>query len=488
MFMRSPRLDGAAPRLAALEALGARVMVADPGLNITYVNAAAMALMREAEAELKRELPRFDADRLVGSNIDIFHKTPSHQRRMLEAMDKPHSATITVGTRKFDLRVTPLDDKGARIGFVVEWADARHRLLNLDYAAQLAAINRTQTVIEFATDGTILRANEHFLAAMGYAEDELLGRNHRMFLTAEDQADATYAALWDGLRAGRFNAGRFRRIAKDGRTVWIEGAYNPILDEAGRVVKIVKFAVDATAKVQMQGELREQIADIEAAITTSTASARAATAAAVATAGNVSDVAASSEEMAGSIGQIAETMARTRDAADSGLTQAVRVGESADALAQAAQAMTGIVDVIRTIASQINLLALNATIEAARAGDAGKGFAVVAGEVKNLAVQAAKATEQIRTEIDGLQQTSQGVAAAVAGIRSAMTTVTDSVGVTAAAVEEQNAVTRGMSANMASASAAMQEVNASIAGIDAAVARVSEAIGRTRQVAETLAA
>ncbi|BDG70116.1 methyl-accepting chemotaxis protein [Roseomonas fluvialis] len=487
MFLRHPRLDGAAQRVAALEALGARVMVANPGLNITYVNASAMALMRDAEAELKRELPRFDADRLVGSNIDIFHKTPSHQRRMLEAMDKPHSATITVGARKFDLRVTPLDDKGARIGFVVEWADARHRLLNLDYAAQLAAINRSQAVIEFAPDGTILRANDHFLNAMGYTETELVGRNHRVFVAAEDQAHTSYAELWDGLRAGRFSASRYRRIAKDGRTVWIEGAYNPILDEAGQVVKVVKFAVDASDKVQMQRELRAQIADIEAAVGVSTSSAQAATAAAAATAANVRDVASSSEELAGSIGQIAETMARTRDAAESGLTQAVRVGESADALAQAALAMTGIVDVIRTIASQINLLALNATIEAARAGDAGKGFAVVAGEVKNLAVQAAKATEQIRSEIDGLQQTSQGVAAAVVGIRGAMTTVTDSVGVTAAAVEEQNAVTRGMSANMSSASTAMEDVNASIAGIDAAVARVSDAIGRTRQVAEALA-
>ncbi|CAH0307713.1 PAS domain-containing methyl-accepting chemotaxis protein [Roseomonas sp. CECT 9278] len=487
MFMRPQRLDGAAQRLAALDALGARVMVADPGLNITYVNAAAMALMREAEAELKRELPRFDADRLVGSNIDIFHKMPAHQRRMLEVMEKPHGATITVGARKFDLRVTPLTDKGARIGFVVEWSDARHRLLNVDYAAQLAAINRSQAVIEFATDGTILRANDHFLDAMGYTEAEVLGQNHRMFVAARDQADPSYAALWDGLRAGRFSAARFQRVAKDGRMVWIEGAYNPILDDAGQVVKVVKFAVDASAKVQMQQELRAQIADIEGAVGVSTESARAATTAAAATAANVRDVASSSEELAASIGQIAETMARTRDAADSGLTQAVRVGESADALAQAAQAMTGIVDVIRTIASQINLLALNATIEAARAGDAGKGFAVVAGEVKNLAVQAAKATEQIRTEIDGLQQTSQGVAAAVVGIRTAMTSVTDSVGVTAAAVEEQNAVTRGMSANMASASTAMEDVNTSIAGIDSAVARVSEAISRTRQVADTLA-
>ena len=238
MFLRNPAAEHATPKIVALEALGARVMLADPGLNITYVNAAAMALMREAAAELKRELPRFDLDKLIGSNIDIFHKTPTHQRRMLAAMEKPHAATISVGSRKFDLLVSPLTDKGAKLGFVVEWADARHRLLNLDYAAQLAAINRSQAVIEFATDGTILRANPIFLETMGYGEAEVVGQNHRMFLLPEDAGSAEYRAMWDGLRAGEFRVARFRRIAKGGRVVWIEGTYTPIMDETGEVTTV----------------------------------------------------------------------------------------------------------------------------------------------------------------------------------------------------------------------------------------------------------
>lgn len=488
MFMRSPRADNAAPKVAALEALGARVMLADAALNITYVNPAAMALMREAAAELKRELPRFDLDQLIGSNIDIFHKTPAHQRRMLEALSKPHAATITVGGRKFDLLVSPLTDKGARIGFVVEWADARFRLQNLDYEAQLASINRSQAVIEFGTDGAIIRVNRNLCEVLGYAEAELIGQNHRMLVDPADAAQPTYRELWDTLRAGRFHAGRFRRIAKGGRTVWIEGAYNPILDENGRVTKVVKFCVDASNKVEMQRTLREQIAQIEDAVAQTSRSATAANGSAGNAAGSVREAAASSGELEQSIGEIARTMAKTREAAASGLEQAVQVAESAGGLASATLAMTGIVDVIRNIASQINLLALNATIEAARAGDAGKGFAVVASEVKGLAVQAANATEQIRTEIDGLQQTSQSVAGAVAGIQAAMTTITESVGITAAAIEEQNAVTAGMSRSMESASAAMQESSSAIDGIEGAVRQVSTAIGRTREVSEALAA
>ena len=487
MFLRAPAVENAAPKIAALEALGARVMLADPELNITYVNAAAMSLMCEAAEELKRELPRFDPDRLIGSNIDIFHKKPAHQRGMLAALAKPHAATITVGTRKFDLLVSPLSDKGAKLGFVVEWADARHRLLNLDYAAQLAAINRSQAVIEFATDGTILRANPIFLEVMGYTEAEVVGQNHRIFMPAGEAEQPDYAALWEALQSGAFRAARFRRITKDSRIVWIEGAYNPIVDEKGHVTKVVKFAVDASRKVEMQQNLREQIAEIEGAVGQSTQSATGASAATAATVGNLREAEASSGELASSTGEIAQTMARTREAAASGLDQAVQVAKSADELAAAAQAMTGIVDLIRNIASQINLLALNATIEAARAGEAGKGFAVVASEVKSLALQAARATEQIRTEIDGLQTTSQSVAGAVSGIRSSVTTITESVGITAAAVEEQRAVSVGMANTMGSALTAMEDADGRISEIERAIGQVSTAIGRTRQIAEELA-
>jgi PAS domain S-box-containing protein len=473
-------------RLAALQHLGASVMIADAELTILHVNAAAMALMREAEAELQKELPNFAADRLIGSNIDIFHKTPSHQRSMLAALDKPHAATIAVGTRRFDLLVTPLTDKGARIGFVVEWADARHRLLNLDYAGQLAAINRSQAVIEFAPDGTILRANDIFLDSVGYTAAEVVGQHHRLFMLPDDAANPDYAQLWDDLRAGRHRTARFARVAKGGRVVWMEGAYNPILDETGRVTKVVKFAADASAEVAMQRDLRAQVSEIEAAVAQSRNSARTAIDAVATTATSVRDVASSAEQLAQSIGEIAAAMSRSRDAAESGQAQATRVSQSAEGLAAAAQSMTGIVEAIRTIASQINLLALNATIEAARAGEAGKGFAVVASEVKNLAVQAAKATEQIGAEIERLQQTARSAATDVAAIRAAMTTVTEGVGATATAIEQQNAMTRSMSANMADAASAMDDARGAIDAIAEAIGRVDSTVGQTLKVAQAL--
>ena len=117
MFKKFSKSTVDTSKTAGLHALRANVMIADSQLNITYMNPAAVNLMRDAEDELKAELPRFSVANLIGSNIDIFHKNPGHQRKMLAALDKPHNATIRVGTRVFDLLVSPLFDKGQRIGF-----------------------------------------------------------------------------------------------------------------------------------------------------------------------------------------------------------------------------------------------------------------------------------------------------------------------------------------------------------------------------------
>ena len=484
------RKQPTAARLAGLEALRANVMIADNDLNITYMNPAVMALMKEAEADLKRELPRFDAGRLIGCNIDVFHKNPAHQRKMLAALQTPHSATIRVGRRAFDLLVSPLFEGGKRIGFVVEWADAKERLLNLDYAAQIGAIGRSQAVIEFAVDGTIITANEVFLKAMGYRLDEIRGKHHSMFVEPGVRESRDYQTFWEHLRRGEFQAGQYKRIGKGGKEVWIEGAYNPILDASGKVSKVVKFATDVSAQTELLANLKTLIdrnfAEIDGAIGRSTAESQSAAMAAGETSSNVEAVAASAEELAASIAEISQSMAKSRAATENAFDQTVAVETNTGMLANAAQAMNSIVALIKDIASQINLLALNATIESARAGEAGKGFAVVASEVKNLAVQAARATEQISTEIDGIQTTSNPVAGALGAIRDAVTTVRETVTLTASAVEEQSAVTRGMSANMRSASEAVSTVSANITGISSAVRQAADAVAKTKQAAQVL--
>jgi methyl-accepting chemotaxis protein len=200
----------------------------------------------------------------------------------------------------------------------------------------------------------------------------------------------------------------------------------------------------------------------------------------------VQSIAANADQLASSIAEIAQSMAKSRTATEHAFEQAVNVGSSTEALSQAGQEMNGVVGLIQNITQQINLLALNATIEAARAGDVGKGFAVVASEVKNLAVKAARATEQITGQISGLQTTSAAVAEAVTAIRDSMMTVRENVGATAAAVEEQTAVTRGMSENMQEASSAVMTVSGSIQSIDAEIKKLGEIVRKTQKAAQTL--
>ena len=247
MFKLLDRLFASRKR-AVLEALHTNIMMADASRRIVYMNASVTRLMREAEAELKREMPNFSVDRLVGSSIDIFYRQPAHRREMLATFEKPHAATIQVGSRGFDLLVTPLNRGRRRFGYVVEWSDARERLLNLDHAAQIRAIGRAQAIIEFSTEGNVLDANENFLHVMGYTLDEIRGRHHRLFVDPAYAQSPDYTRFWKQLRAGEFQAASFKRLTKSGGSVWIEASYNPIFNERGEVTKIVKFATDITAQ------------------------------------------------------------------------------------------------------------------------------------------------------------------------------------------------------------------------------------------------
>jgi two-component system, sensor histidine kinase and response regulator len=127
-----------------------------------------------------------------------------------------------------------------------------------NYRGQVEAINRSQMMIEFNLDGTIIQANDNYLRAFGYTHAEVDGKAHSIFLSEEEQRGAGYKEFWDNLRAGKFQSGEFKRIGKDGREVWIAASYNPILDKNGVVTKIVKFATDVTTRKQAEEELREK--------------------------------------------------------------------------------------------------------------------------------------------------------------------------------------------------------------------------------------
>ena len=322
-----------------------------------------------------------------------------------------------------------LDEKGKPFRVVKFATDVtKEKLATADLAGQIASISKSQAVIEFNMDGTIIGANQNFLRTVGYSLDEIRGRHHSMFVDPSERDGAAYREFWAALNRGEYQAAEYKRIGKGGKEVWIQASYNPILDLNGKPFKVVKYATDTTAQVLVRmGNERVR--------------------------GMMESVAAGAEELNASVREISEAMTKSRETASTAVGRVEAADAQAKRLNEAAQAMSGIVELIGNITGQINLLALNATIESARAGEAGRGFAVVASEVKNLATQAKQATDKIGQEISNLNGISGDVVSALDSIKQAIQGVSEYVTATAAAVEEQSTVTSEMSSSMQRAAA-----------------------------------
>ena len=142
-----------------------------------------------------------------------------------------------------------LDDAGKPVKVIKFATDITERKIrNMEDAGKISAIGRAQAVIEFNLDGTIITANENFLATVGYGLDEIQGKHHSMFVAPSERDSAAYREFWAKLGRGEFQSAEYKRFGKGGKEVWILASYNPILDDAGKPFKVVKFASDVTAE------------------------------------------------------------------------------------------------------------------------------------------------------------------------------------------------------------------------------------------------
>jgi len=430
-------------RLASmLENAPTNVLLADRDLKIVYVNPASLTTLRK----LERHLP-VRPENVLGSSIDVFHKNPAHQRKILsDPRNLPVRATIQIGPEFAELLVTAIYDQNKNyLGPMVTWELVTDKL---DAERKIKEANERER--QLAAD---LRVKVEKIL-------EVVNQASRGDLTLEIPIKGSDAIGQMGEGLARFLTNLRANVGNIAQTALA-------LASASRQLTAVSQQMSATA---------EETA----------AQANVAAAAAEQVSANVTTVSSGAEEMGASIKEIAKSANEAARVATTAVKVADKTNATVAKLGESSAEIGNVIKVITSIAQQTNLLALNATIEAARAGEAGKGFAVVANEVKELAKQTARATEDISRKIEAIQGDTKGAVEAIAQIGKIINQINDIQNTIAGAVEQQTATTGEISRNVAEAAKGSSEIAENITAVAQAARSTTEGASNTRSSADEL--
>ncbi|MEO0323379.1 MAG: methyl-accepting chemotaxis protein, partial [Myxococcota bacterium] len=418
------------------------LMQTDADLVIRYLNPAAVALLER----IRDFLPVAPTD-VLGQCIDVFHRDPAHQRRILENRQAlPHEATLRFGELTYTVLVSPVDGpEGEDLGLMMSWEDITDRVrLEKEKAARLEA-EQAQAEADRSRANAIRRAAER-------------AGNGELNVSVPSEGEGVLAEL--GAAVGELVAAFRRPVVEVVRSNAALGETSTTL--GGLATTLAANAVQTTTQADMVSSAAEEVSS------------------------SVQTVAAGIEELSVSVKEIAQNARDAARVATEGVDVARSTNDTVGKLGESSAQIGKVIKVITSIAQQTNLLALNATIEAARAGAAGKGFAVVANEVKELAKETARATEDISQKIEAIQVDTHSAVDAIDRISAIIGQVNSIQGTIAMAVEEQRSTTNEIGRSIAEASRGSMEIAANITSVAEAARSTTKAASEAQRSSEEL--
>lgn len=475
MFRKSSKSGKKADTFKAMvEKMPVAVMTCNlKDLTIDYVNEATI----EGLKKLKDVLPCRPED-IVGQCIDIFHKNPEHQRRLLaDPKNLPHQAQIEIGGEILDLMISPIYEGSTYVGPMLTWkiiteavraeAESKKLLKMLDdMPINIMMANKDTLEIEYINQ-TSIDTLKPLEALLPVPADKLMGTCIDVFHKNPEHQRK--------ILANPANLPHNAKIMLGEETLDLR--VTAVTDENGEYLGPMLSWTVVTDRVALANNFENNVGSVVEAVASAAAELEASASSMAAsteeTNAQAGTVAAATEELQASIGEISQQVATNNEVAQKALTEANTTNELISGLSEAASAIGDVVNMIKDIAEQTNLLALNATIEAARAGEAGKGFAVVASEVKELATQTAKATEQISQQIDGIQTATTSSVEAIGSINKTIEEMAQISSTIAAAVEEQSAATQQVAENITGVSDASKETGNIVTSVTEAAKSLS---------------
>ena len=361
----------------ALDKASTNIMLADVDGRIIYCNESVLGMLTEAESDIRKELPGFAVHGVIGANFDTFHKNPAHQRNLLGALRGEHRATVRIGGRTFSLVANPvMNEKGERLGSVVEWQD---RTSEVRLEQDLANLVTSALEGDFA-QRLSLEGRSGFLALLAENLNKLMG----VVATNLEDIARVLNAIARGDLTETITAeygGTFGQLKDDTNTT--VARLREVVGQIKEASESINVAAQeiAAGNSDLSARTEEQASSLEE------------------TASSMEELNATVRQNADNARQAKELAGSSNEVAEQGGAMVGRVVETMGSIQESAKKIADIIGVIDSIAFQTNILALNAAVEAARAGEQGRGFAVVASEVRSLAQRSAQAAREIKALI-----------------------------------------------------------------------------------------